>query len=223
VNDRDRLARHFDRVAGSFDAIYTGQKPGVFRFWDRLTRRNIHDRFEFALQALAPLEGRHVLDVGCGSGRYGVALAQRGAAAVVGIDVSGGMLELARALADQQGAGARCTFEQRDVLDLPPERVFDDVVAMGFFDYIREPGPVMRRLGEVARDRLVASFPTRSAARVPFRRLWLQYRRCPVRFYSSREVVELCAHGGFEVIELVHRGPIFLLIARVRPRGTPAA
>jgi SAM-dependent methyltransferase len=222
VNERERVEKYFDRVAGSFDAIYSGRKPGPFRLWDRITRRNIYDRLEFSLAALSPLAGRRVLDVGCGSGRYGIALAERGASEVMGIDVSAGMLRLARALTAEHGVGGRCRFGQHDVRDLPPTRAFDDAVAMGFFDYVREPLPAMQRLSEVVRERLVASFPARSAARVPFRRLWLGLRGCPVRFYSRREIASLCDRAGFDVVELVRRGPIYLLVARARP-GSGAA
>ena len=46
-----------------------------------------------ALLALCPdVTGRRVLDLACGSGRYGLLLGQRGAAFVVGSDLSGAML-----------------------------------------------------------------------------------------------------------------------------------
>lgn len=46
-----------------------------------------------ALLALCPdVAGRRVLDLACGSGRYGVLAQQRGAALVVGSDLSGAML-----------------------------------------------------------------------------------------------------------------------------------
>lgn len=46
-----------------------------------------------ALLALCPdVAGRRVLDLACGSGRYGLLLRERGAALVVGSDLSGGML-----------------------------------------------------------------------------------------------------------------------------------
>lgn len=49
-----------------------------------------------ALLALCPdVTGRRVLDLACGSGRYGVTLRERGAAFVVGTDLSGAMLACA--------------------------------------------------------------------------------------------------------------------------------
>lgn len=217
MNDRERLEKHFDRMAASFDAIYSGHKPLVGRTWDRLTRRNLHERLEFCITTLSPLSGRRVLDVGCGSGRGAIALAEHGAH-VVGIDVSSRMLELAGRLAAANGVADRCRFEHGDVLGMDRDRVFDDVVATGFFDYIHEPEPVMRALGELVQERLVASFPARFAFRVPFRALWLRARDCPVRFFSAPDVRALCGRSGWDVIELRRRGPLLLLHARRRPR-----
>src|SRR5205807_6132635 len=99
-----RVGAYFDRKAIAFDAIYSGHKALPWRLWDRLTRRNITQRLEFTKRVLTPLDGRRVLDVGCGSGRYGLEFAAMGAAEVVGIDVAEGMLALAKRLAEERGA-----------------------------------------------------------------------------------------------------------------------
>jgi SAM-dependent methyltransferase len=216
VNDLERLEAYFDRVAGGFDAIYSGAKARPYRLWDRLTRRNLHERLDYTLKALPTLAGASVLDVGCGSGRGSVALARHGAAHVVGVDVSRHMLSLATALAAECGVQDRCSFEHGDVTSLQG-RVFDHAVATGFFDYVRDPLPVMDALGGLVRDRVIASFPARWSPRVPFRAIWLRLRGCPVRFYSASEIVELCRQSGFEVRELRRSGPIYLLHAQRRP------
>ena len=47
------------------------------------------------LEALGPVEGLRVLDVGCGSGLYARELVAGGARSVVGLDVSPTMIRLA--------------------------------------------------------------------------------------------------------------------------------
>ena len=215
MNDLERLEKYFDRVAEGFDAIYSGHKPLPSRAWDRLTRRSLHERLDYCLAVLSPLEGRSVLDVGCGSGRGSVARAERGAT-VVGIDVSSRMLEMARVLARDQKVDGHCTFERVDVIGMGRERRFDHAVATGFWDYVIDAQPVMDALGAVVQQKLVASFPARGAFRVPFRTLWLRARQCPVRFFSASEITALCERAGFEVKELRHSGPMFLLHAQRR-------
>ncbi|MGZ3460301.1 MAG: class I SAM-dependent methyltransferase, partial [Archangium sp.] len=56
-------------------------------------------------EALGDITGRSVLDLGCGAGLYTRRLAQRGAARVVGLDLSPKMLDYARAREAEQPLG----------------------------------------------------------------------------------------------------------------------
>jgi malonyl-CoA O-methyltransferase len=74
------------------------------------------------LALLPPLDGRTVLDAGCGTGRYLGALAARGALPV-GIDLSPAMLARARALSSRLVRGTLCA--------LPIDSTCVDVVVCG--------------------------------------------------------------------------------------------
>jgi ubiquinone/menaquinone biosynthesis C-methylase UbiE len=211
--ETERVGAFFDRRAEGFDAIYSGRRSALPRLWDRLTRRNLIDRLEFSLRMLEPLAGASVLDVGCGSGRYALALVARGAAEVVGVDVAPRMLTLAAELAREGGVDDRCTFVRAEVRDYRPGRSFDGVVAMGFFDYAASPAETLQHLHRLTGRVLVASFPARGALRVPFRKAWLGLRGCPVFFYSRREILELTARAGFDPVHLERSGPIYVLAA----------
>jgi ubiquinone/menaquinone biosynthesis C-methylase UbiE len=72
---------HFDAIAGRYDRLR-------------------HQLFEPALELLVregDLEGRRVLDLGCGTGRFAAALAERYGCVALGVDPSPGMLAVARA------------------------------------------------------------------------------------------------------------------------------
>ncbi len=209
-----RVANFFDHKARSFDAIYSGEKSFIGRTWDRLTRRNIGDRLSFTLRALEPIAGKKILDVGCGSGRYGVELAKRGAAEIVGIDLSPQMIELARRVAQQAGVAERCRFLQIDIFALGQDEKFDATIAMGLFDYVDRPLELLRHLRPLTGELLIAAFPARLSFRVPFRKLWLNWNGCPVYFFSRSQVQRLAEDAGFECVELVRRGPIYILVAR---------
>lgn len=85
-------------------------------------------RFE-ALTALGDLDGRRVLDVGCGFGDFLAFLHERDVRpAYTGIDVCEPMV---RRCIERFGREAR--FEVADVLDYDPEESFDYVVASGLF------------------------------------------------------------------------------------------
>lgn len=214
MNANDRISTFFDRKAFSFDAIYSGEKNAVLRLWDKLTRQNIHNRVEFTFNALSSLNGKTILDVGCGSGRYCVELAAQGAKEIVGIDVSLKMVELARQLAEQENAAQQCRFFQMDVMDL--RGTFDDTIALGFFDYVAQPEKVLSHLSSLTRGKIVASFPALLSPRVPFRKMWLNANGCPVYFYTKNGISELCRKAGLSAVTLIRRGPIYLLVAQAK-------
>lgn len=213
VSDSARVAVFFDRRAEVWDGIYSGLRPAPIRAWNRLLRRNVTVREAYALRAVPDWTGLRVLDAGCGSGRTCVELARRGAAEVVGIDVSAGILALAVGLAAAEGTARRCRFVCGDVVAFEDDTGYDAIVANGFFDYVRDPGPMLARLRLLGRGVLVASFPARWTWRMPLRRAWLAVQDCPLRLYGAAEIEDLCGRGGWRCTELLRSGPIYLLKA----------
>lgn len=68
---------------------------------------------------LGPVDGLRVLHLQCHFGKDTLALAQRGAAYVVGLDFSAPAVEAARRLADELGLSDRARFVQADLYDAP--------------------------------------------------------------------------------------------------------
>ena len=115
----DRTQTFFHQYANDFDAIY-GNQNGLFdSVINRLFRKSMRLRFEKSIEGCDPIEGKSVLDVGCGPGHYSITLAQRGAARVVGIDFADGMLQLASDHAKKVGVGDRCKFMVADFYTYP--------------------------------------------------------------------------------------------------------
>ena len=218
MNSRDLVHRYFDREAQRFDAIYESDKPFLQRTVDRLFRGVILERFQI-ICALAPLTTPWtVLDVGCGPGRYALALARAGAAQVTGVDVSGPMIEIARQEAEKAGVAARCEFLVSPFTGFESERTWDVAVATGYFDYLEDPLTDLSKMVARCHGRIYATFPRRWEYRVPIRKARFFLERGFVRFYSEAEVRQLMAQAGVapDRLALLDLGRDFLAIARTR-------
>lgn len=211
----DRVRRHFDRDAQRFDAIYCDRKPLMHRLVDS-QRRVVVERFTL-IQNLAPLPGRWTaLDVGCGPGRYAIALAQKGAARVVGVDIAPAMIDLARREAAIAGKADVCEFVVSSFEDFHTDERFDIVVATGYFDYLEAPASDVQKMVRACGSRIFASFPKRLDWRVPFRKARFALGGGFVRFYDEREVRGLFAAAGLGVdrLSLVDLGRDWIAVAR---------
>jgi ubiquinone/menaquinone biosynthesis C-methylase UbiE len=83
--------------------------------------------------SLGPLEGRRVLDLGCGKGRFAAHLARLGAD-VVGLDLSAGMLAHASGLDRVRASAKRLPFV---------DGTFDAVVAIEVIEHVGAVGLVL--------------------------------------------------------------------------------
>jgi tRNA (uracil-5-)-methyltransferase TRM9 len=91
--------------------------------------------------------GARVLEVGCGDGKVGRALARAGAGGYLGLDVSTAMLARAeRYTAAAEIAPGVCVFRQADLMDAAwtsalPDQDFDWVLAFGVFHHLPGAAP----------------------------------------------------------------------------------
>lgn len=210
-----KVRDHFDADAFRFDAIYEDEKKGAFsRFVDNVWRGVVRRRLELTVKHLEPLQGKSILDVGCGSGRFCVAYAQRGAR-VLGVDFAPRMIELAEKLAEARGVADLCEFRTGLFPDVVPEGTFDAATALGFFDYIAEPASIIARMRELTSGTLVMSFPKAREWRVPLRRLRFWFSGCPLFLYSEERVRSLLREAGVSRFDWIELDRDYLVIGHV--------
>jgi SAM-dependent methyltransferase len=92
--------------------------------------------------------GLQVLDLACGDGFYTRLLRQRGAARLLGVDLSAGMIELARAQEAVHGLGI--TYEVGDARAVACHADFDLVVAAYLLNYARDRAELQRMYDAIA-------------------------------------------------------------------------
>ncbi len=137
-------------VAEGFDAL---------RFSGPVGRFLAEAQETLLVDALAPAGGVSIVDVGTGTGRAAIALARRGAA-VIGLDASEEMLDVARARAGDAGVDVR--WQQADAHHLPlQDRSADAVVCLRVLMHAVDWRQCLAELCRVARRRVVIDFPAR--------------------------------------------------------------
>jgi 2-polyprenyl-3-methyl-5-hydroxy-6-metoxy-1,4-benzoquinol methylase len=222
------MERYFQQRARQFDALYSEERTWQY-FWNHLFRRPLYERVHLAVDAFEGLKDFTVLDVGCGSGRNSVVFAKSGARRVVGIDLSESMIELARDCARRHGVADKSEFICGDALAHHFTEKFDVAVALGVFDYVRDPRELLRRMAGLANEEVIASFPGWSALRAPLRKARYWLRDCPVYFSTEKRLHQICRDAGLPTHRLV---PVsgragWVLVARMaqgtRVRATESA
>lgn len=209
--------RFWDAESEAFDSIYSGNRSAVGRFLDRHFRQDMYERYEFTLAHAEPISGRVVLDVGCGSGRYSVALAERGARKVYGLDISDSMLEMARDAARRAGVEDKVEWITGDI-DAYAGEPADVTVGIGLFDYVSDPLTLLRQMAGVTNGKIIASFPRSNTWRAPVRKLRLALRGCPVYFYSRRGLEQLLRDAGLRPVVFEQVGKLYCVVAET-PRA----
>jgi len=196
-----KVAQYWNDVAQDFDAIYTGKnKSGVARALDKWLRRDIYERFDWVMRKSGDVRGKSICDIGCGSGRFVTNLAKMGASRVMGVDVAPEMLKLARELAAKEGVAGRTDFAQMDIIDWNRTDVFDETIAIGFWDYFADPTSRLKMIRKMTRERFLSAWPRLWTWRAPVRKVRLTALGCPVYFFSKTEVYSYLEASGFKVI-----------------------
>jgi cyclopropane fatty-acyl-phospholipid synthase-like methyltransferase len=195
---------YFDHVPRQWDAIYSHENRVMCAF-NRLLRKGIFQRHDLTFRKCGEITGASVLDLGCGTGRYSVEFAKRGAARVIGIDFAPSMVAFSQRMATEMGVADRCEFICGDVLTLSLNQTFDIVAALGLFDYLSEPVSVVERISSLTSRVFVASFPSHGFLWGLQRRIrynWI--RGCSIYHYTQDQLEKLLSphFPSFEIVPI---------------------
>lgn len=101
-------------------------------------------------QLIGDLQGKAVLDLACGEGYYTRALKQKGAARVVGVDLSEGMIELARK--EEMRLPLGIEYRVGNATEVVEPASFDLVVAAYLLNYAQTPEQLLAMCQSCARS-----------------------------------------------------------------------
>jgi 2-polyprenyl-3-methyl-5-hydroxy-6-metoxy-1,4-benzoquinol methylase len=204
---------YFDHVPKQWDALYSHENRPKYLI-NRWLRKGLYERYRLTFEHCCDLAGAKILDIGCGSGRYSIECAKRGACRVVGVDFAPSMIDFCQTTALQMNVADKCEFICDDFLPHQFEDAFDVVLALGFFDYIKEPGPMLEKIARFKPRKFMASFPKYTflwSFQRHIRYNWI--RKCPIYDYTTEQLDCLYRQAQFPNYQIFpcHKG--FFVVA----------
>ena len=130
------IAGMFDGIAPTYDALNHVLSLGIDRLWRRRAIRQLQGLLHVQPEAVRTLHSSlltlHFLDVATGTGDLAIEAHRRLGAHILGIDISDGMLALARQKVERAGLSEVITLRHEDcaTLSLPSESI--DAVISAF-------------------------------------------------------------------------------------------
>lgn len=215
-NELEVQRNFWNSEADAFERIYSHEKSKLSTMLDQVFRKDMYERFVFTIKNCEPVKDRAFLDVGCGNGMYSVELGKKGAARVIGIDISPVMLGRCEESARKEGLQDKVKFLQTDLLEYQPDSDFDVSYGIGLFDYISDSLPVLKKMREVTKDKAIMAFPRLMTWRAPVRKVRLTAKGCPVFFYTKSKINQLMKDAGFARWEITRVGKLHCVVAHVK-------
>jgi len=213
---RSAVQRYHDRVAGVYDHSYD---DAFWQWHDALT-------WDYLKPHLPRDVSREVVDLGCGTGKWGLKLLQSGFR-VTFVDISPQMVDQARRKVEETIGGARASFVQADLADLSSISAERFALAIAFGEPIGctdSPAQALSQIRRILADDgiLAATFDNRWAA-IDFylergdpaelarflrdgRTHWLTKEtreRFPIVTYAPDELHALLEQAGLEILEMI--------------------
>lgn len=209
--------RYHDRVASKYDAIYQGE--AYWEFYDTVTWE--HLKPHLPRDANAP-----VVDLGCGTGKWGLRLARSGFPTTL-VDLSARMLDQAREAAADLPEGKQPNFVKADLADMSelPAEHFAFATAQGDpLSHCENPPRAIKEIRRILKPGgvMVASVDNRAAGvwffleRGDLEGLehfirsgmthWLtadKAEQFPVKMFWPEELRGLLERAGFEVVDII--------------------
>ena len=189
----------FHGYAADFDSIYghTKKRSSWDKFLDNNFRKSMRLRYDLVLKYTANPDIKTILDVGCGGGVYCEALLNAGKI-VTGLDIADGMLELAKQKTKNFVTEGKANYVLSGYLEHKFTQQFDAAVLVGFFDYIKTPLEVLKKLETEVTKELLMSFPKSGGFLGWQRKVRYKMRNCPLYYYSKNDLETLFAKMGWQ-------------------------
>jgi 2-polyprenyl-3-methyl-5-hydroxy-6-metoxy-1,4-benzoquinol methylase len=209
----DATKTYFDKIPRQWDALYAHENAVRYLF-NRIVRRALFERHSLTFSECGEISEATVLDIGCGTGRFSIEFAARGASRVVGIDFAPSMIDFAKSVAAEMHVQDTCEFICDDFLAHEFSQSFQIVIAMGLFDYVERAEPVLKKIASLTEGTFLASFPRGSLFWGLQRRIRYRFlKKCPIYHYDRAQLEKLYRAATFGKVTVMDTSHGFFVAA----------
>lgn len=178
---------HWEQTAQELSTFYKKERSVLRRAVEKIFNKGQAERIELTLRNCKNVRGKKILDIGFGLGQASGELIKR-EAEVIGISSAPNKSTFAMSKHEIEGIYVViCDPFFNHVFD----EDFDISIALGLFDYVQNPLPYLKKMKLLTREKCIMSFSSKFAFQVPIRILWPRSRKCPVYFYTKKEIKRL--------------------------------
>lgn len=107
-NKKDQVELMFDNIAPAYDPLNHILSLGIDRSWRHT-----------AIKWLSPFKPQHILDIATGTGDFAILAGKKlHPAELIGVDISEGMMQVAKQKVEKEGLSSIIQFQKEDCLNL---------------------------------------------------------------------------------------------------------
>ena len=177
----------------------TGMPYELSDFWQQRIYERMHKLFS---RVLSPLEGKHILEAGCGSGFSSIKLAQDGAKIHL-LDESRMALEYAELIASMMGL-EEIDIQEGDLFDMPfTDEVYDATWNSGVIEHYDDETAVdiIEEMARVTRagGRVMLTVPNLFTPEIIYR--MFKVGKGSERFYTKRKLRYVIEQSGLQNVQ----------------------
>jgi 2-polyprenyl-3-methyl-5-hydroxy-6-metoxy-1,4-benzoquinol methylase len=192
--------RYFGSFADDYHGAFggTGRQP-LHAVINKLFRRQTFQRRTAIVAGWLSdygIAGKHVLDLGCGSGEVSLIAAQLGAR-VTGLDIVPAMVEIAGNEAASAGVADRATFRVHNLVSDPIEPG-DIAMMIGVIEYYGDIDALLSKVCRSTREALIVVDTRGPWWRRRLRYLLARLKRFRLYYHSPDRVAAIVAREGFK-------------------------